>query len=143
MGDGHLKFELQTSDWALSEMVQYFRDRAILKQFIFDGHVISSFNRYKHWYKIGTNEIGSIHDALADFESYLCSLEIEIVEARIDRLKIHDYCLRYSLETPDALQVLAAKNSRYLVTTDTKLKNSGIANIIDPSTLITVSKSMT
>ena len=53
----------------------------------------------------------------------LHDLEVEILGTKVDRVRIHDYCLRYSLETPDALHVLTAENSDYLVTTDEKFKS--------------------
>jgi predicted nucleic acid-binding protein len=53
---------------------------------------------------------------------FLLYLEVDTIKTNIDRAKIHDSCLRYSLKTPDALHVLAAQNCKYLVTTDDKLK---------------------
>jgi predicted nucleic acid-binding protein len=102
---------------------------------VLDGYEISSFNRHKHEYSIDAVDYrGAIDDALRDFEKYLHDLEVALME-----VKIQDYCLRYSLETPDALHVLAAiQNSSYLVTTDTNLKGSGITevSVIDPDTLV-------
>lgn len=142
--DDRLKCGLQTSDWALSEMVQYFRDRAIQKQFVLDGHELSYFNRHKHEYPVDVDDRGVIHDAIRDFEKYLQALEVEIIEVKIDRRNIHDYCLRYSLETPDALHVTAAQNSNYLITTDQKLTRAEVkeVSIIDPGTLITINSQL-
>lgn len=133
-----LNCTLQTSDWALSEMVQYFLDRSIFKKFRFDGYAISSFNRHKHRYNVDAEDLVVINDTLKAFEMFLRELEVEIIEAKVDRKRIYDYCLRYSLETADALHVALAENSDYLVTTDDKLIRSGIKEIwvMDPSTLI-------
>lgn len=78
-----------------------------------------------------------IFDSVRDFEAYLRGLDIKIVKTEIDKTKIHDYCLRYALETPDALHILSAQNSNYLVTTDDKLIESKVAEIeiIDPRRL--------
>lgn len=135
-----LNCNLQTSDWALSEMVQYFRDRAILRQFLQDGFEISAFSRHKHEYSIGTDERGVIHDVITDFEKYLQDLEVGFLRLNMDRHKIHEYCLRYSLETPDAMHLLVAiqEKSHYLVTIDRRLIDSKVKEIaiIDPGNLI-------
>jgi predicted nucleic acid-binding protein len=136
--EDRLRCGLRSSDWALSEMIQYFRDRAVLKQFLYDGYAISSFNRYKHKYPMYKGDREEIFDNVRDFEAYLRGLDIKIVKTEIDKTKIHDYSLRYALETPDALHILSAKNSNYLVTTDDKLIESKVAEIeiIDPRRLM-------
>jgi hypothetical protein len=68
---GKLNCRLQTSDWAFSEMIQTFRDRAIFKQFFIDGFTISAFNRKKNEYTIPEDEKKIIHTSLNDFENFL------------------------------------------------------------------------
>jgi len=84
------------------------------------------------------SDMNGIFDTMRDFEEYLRNLEVKIVKMEIDKTKIHDYCLRYALETPDALHILAAHDSAYLITTDDKLIKSKIeeVKVIDPKRLI-------
>lgn len=131
--------EFQASQWALTEVVQALRDRAILQKFLLDGYEISSFNRRKSEYPIGEEERGPIHDAIKNFETYLRKLEVRTVDLNMDRRMIHEYSLKYSLETPDAIHLLCAtQNSDYLVTIDARFKSAGVKEIsvIDPETLL-------
>jgi predicted nucleic acid-binding protein len=135
-----LNCRFQTSDWALSEMVQYFLDRSIFKKFRYDGYAISSFNRHKHRYNVDTDDLVVINESLSAFEIFLRELGVEIIDAKVDKKRIYHYSLRYSLETADALHIALAENCNYLVTTDDKLIRSGIKEIwvMDPSTLTAI-----
>ena len=84
------------------------------------------------------SDMNGIFDSMRDFEEYLRDLEVKIVKTEIDKTKIHDYCLRYALETPDALHILAAHDADYLITTDDKLIKSKVeeVKVIDPRRLI-------
>lgn len=104
-----------------------------------DGYEISSFNRHKSRYPIGEAESGPIHDAVKNFEFVLTGLKVQRVELHLQRYKIHEYCLKYSLETADAIHLLAAvQNSDFLVTIDTPFKASDIqeVSVINPETLM-------
>lgn len=138
--NGELSCKFQTSDWAFSEMVQYFRDRAIFKLFSLDGYEFSAFNRMKHQYSIDDKERAIIAEAISDFEIFLKSLDFEFLKLELNWQKIHDFCLRYSLETPDATHLnIAAGISDYFATIDQPLKKSQIREVrmVDPATLLT------
>lgn len=89
-------------------MVQTLRDRAILKKILLDGHEVSAFNRHKSKYPIEEDERDVIHDSIKNFEKYLNDLDVEFVELKLDRAKVQEYCLKYALETPDSIHLLAA-----------------------------------
>lgn len=142
-GDPSTEYKFQTSDWALTEMVQVYRDRAILKQFLKDGFEISAFNRKKSDYIVPDDEIAIIKEAINDFESFLRDAEIDILTLKLDWKRIHEFSLRYSLETPDATHLsIAADNSKYLVTIDSKFAKSKIkeVQVVQPMTFLQESK---
>jgi hypothetical protein len=87
--DDRLDCEFQVSEWALSEVIQTLRDRAILQKFLLDGYEFSAFNRHKWKYPIGDTESGPIHDAIKNFEFFLTGLKVQIVELHLQRRKIH------------------------------------------------------
>jgi predicted nucleic acid-binding protein len=137
---GKLNCRLQTSDWALSEMIQVLRDRAIFKKFFFDGFEFFAFNRLKSEYKIEQIEREIIQEAMVQFEKFLKKIGVEFIKIQISWRKIHEYCLKYSLETPDAAHLLIAlEHSDYLVTNDKAFKEAGVTDVvvIDPADLIT------
>ena len=124
-------------------MVQVYRDRAILKQFMKDGYEISAFNRKKSDYIVPDDEIAIIRDAMKDFESFLVEAEIDILTLRLDWRRIHEFSLRYSLETPDATHLLMAiDNSKFLITIDSKFAKSKIkeVHVVQPMTFLQESK---
>ena len=121
-------------------MIQVLRDRAILKKFFFDGFEIFAFNRLKFEYKIEQNDREIIQEAIVQFERFLKKVNVEFIKMRISWRKIHEYSLKYSLETPDAAHLLiASDHSDYLVTNDKAFKEAGITDVvvIDPADLIT------
>jgi hypothetical protein len=68
-------------------------------------------------------ETNDVKNPVSDFVQYLDELHIKIINLNIDWSRIHDYCLRYSLETPDATHLLIASDtSDFLTTIDTPLK---------------------
>ncbi len=140
---GDFKCRFHTSDWALSEMIQYFKDKAIFKKFTLDGFSISAFNRLKSQYAINKNEMNIIKNAINDFEKDLLSkLDIEIHPTIIDWRGIHHYCLKYNLDTPDAIHLHNAirNSSDYLTTIDIGFKNSKVkeTKIVNPAHLTTI-----
>jgi hypothetical protein len=122
-------------------MIQTFVDRAIFKQFFLDGHEISAFNRMKHEYDISKDDINSINNNINRFEEKLKKWKIELIKTVIDWKKIHNYCMVYRLETPDAIHLSNAidNKSSFVVTTDNIFKRIDISNpeILDPYNLIT------
>jgi predicted nucleic acid-binding protein len=128
-----------TSEWAIAELVQSVRDRAIADIFLLDGNEMVAFNRMKPQYRIPKSKRSVIHQSISDFESFLRKNRVEIVKVNLDYHKIHEYSLKYSLETPDATHVHAAfqHSCSYLVTIDKQLIDSKVAKIkvVDPGTL--------
>ena len=116
------KCKFQTSNWGISELVQTLMDDAILDSLRLDGHQISTFNRVKSNYPLNRSKRMVIHQAIADFEKFLTKHKIEIIQVSINSHRIHEYCMKYALETPDAVHVMcAAQYSDYLVTIDRPL----------------------
>ncbi len=108
-----------------------------------DGHEMSRFNRVRSQYPLPSNKRKVIHQAIADFEKFLTTHGIEVIEVQINPHEIHEYCMKYALETPDAVHVLCATQySQYLVTIDKALIDSKVkeVQIIDPGSLITKSE---
>lgn len=128
-----------TSDWALAEMIQSFRSRAIIHSFLLDGNELSAFNRFKAHYKVQERKRRSIHQAIMDFQTFLHKNHVQTVKINIDVHKIHEYCLKYSLDTPDATHLQAAlqQSCNYMVTVDRPLIEADVKEIqiIDPGTL--------
>ncbi len=138
--NNHLNSSFITSDWAMSEVVRTFVDKAILKQFVLDGFTVSAFNRIKHEYDIDEEEIIIINETLNQFEKFLKNLGITFVETRIDWRKIHHYCLTQKIETPDAIHLHNAiqNKANYLTTIDsafTRIKMDQI-EVLNPSHLV-------
>ena len=80
-----------------------------------------------------------IHESLNDFEGFLKDIDVEFIKTDIDWRLVHQFCLNYNLETPDAIHVhLASKKSDYLTTIDSGLKKSSIkeVNVLDPANLL-------
>jgi predicted nucleic acid-binding protein len=138
------KCKFQISNWGISELVQTLMDNAILDSVRLDGHQISAFNKVKSNYPLKRSKRVVIHQAIADFEMFLNQHKIEVTEVSIKSHSIHEYCMKYALETPDAVHVLCAVrySSNYLVTIDRSLINAKVKEIkiIDPGTLITKSE---
>jgi predicted nucleic acid-binding protein len=104
-----------------------------------DGHESSAFNKVKSEYPIQQCKRKVIHQAITDFQKFLEQYGINIVKSMIKPHEIYEYCLKYALETPDAVQVLCAtRNSDYLVTIDRRLIASEVKEIkiIDPGNLM-------
>jgi predicted nucleic acid-binding protein len=133
-----------TSDWAITEIVAAVRDRAILKSFLFDGHEMSAFAREKRNYLLEEEKRIGIHEAIRDFVQFLHRLHIEIVKINLNVQKIHEYSMKYSIETPDTVHVVTAieQSCGHLVTVDRALIDSKVKEIaiIDPDTLFTRSE---
>jgi predicted nucleic acid-binding protein len=133
-----------TSDWALAEVVQALRDNEIMEFFKLEGHEIAAFNRVKSQYRVQATRRKLIRHDITDFEKFLDNQQIQVVKINLDPEAVRDYCLKYSLETPDALHVLTASqhSCKYLTTVDIQLidakKVAGI-EIVKPGTLVTKS----
>lgn len=134
-----------TSEWAEVELIQAIRDRAIAKSFMLDGNEMAKFNRLKPRYRIeDVQRRKVIHNAIDDFKRFLKKNGIEIVKLNMDIHRIHDYCLKYLLETQDAAHVDTAiqYSCGYLVTIDGQLVESKISEIqvVYPDTLFSKSE---
>jgi len=133
-----------TSDWALAEVVQALRDNEIMEFFKLEGHEIAAFNRVKNQYRVQVARRKLIRHEIDDFEKFLGNQQIQIVKINLDPQAVRDYCLKYSLETPDALHILTAsqQSCKYLTTVDKPLidakKVAGV-EIVKPGTLVTKS----
>lgn len=135
------KCKFQTSKWSISELVQTLMDRELVDILMLDGHEMSRFNRVRSQYPLPSCKRRVIDQA--DFEKFFATHGIEITEVPINPHKIHEYCMKYALETPDAVHVLCATQySQYLVTIDKALIESKVkeVQIIDPGNLITKSE---
>lgn len=133
-----------TSEWALAELVQSVRDRAIVKNFFLDGNEIAAFNRKKGQYKVEVQDRKVIHKSITQFRKFLKKYNIEIIRMNMNVDEIHEYSLKYSLETPDATHVDTAVHNAcdYLVTVDRPFIDAEIAEIhvVDPDTLFSKSE---
>jgi hypothetical protein len=59
--NGRYKCQFLTSEWAIAELVQSVRDRAIAEIFLLDGNEMAAFNRVKTQYRIPKSKRTVMH----------------------------------------------------------------------------------
>jgi predicted nucleic acid-binding protein len=137
--NGRLDVNLQTSEWALEELIQPFVDKVLWSKFPFEMYDIHEFKKMKRE-GLKKQDMQDLIQLLDSFKKGLDQLNVEFLPNKHNYKELHQLVLNYMISTPDATHILAALqgSSNYIVTVDTEFLDAKIKEIqvVKPGTLL-------
>src|SRR5207249_561828 len=80
--DGKLDIVLQTSEWALSEIIQSFIDKVTWEKFPFEGFELRELRKMKKELELKSEERLELNKELDVFEQFLNGLDVQMIPVK-------------------------------------------------------------